>query len=95
MLTLRVIGANDYTVHEDGQRVGRIRYASERSPGCWLWHVTVLIPGLPYGSAPTLDAAKAAFKSAWFEFKGKHGPEKLAKALAEMNNADRAQGERR
>ncbi len=33
MLTMRLIGVNDYTVHEDGQLIGRIRYASERTPG--------------------------------------------------------------
>jgi hypothetical protein len=33
MLTLRMIGANDYNVPEDGQPIGRIRYASERTPG--------------------------------------------------------------
>ncbi len=87
MLTLRLIGPNDYTVHEDGQRIGRIRYASERSPGLWLWHINVTLPGSPFGTAPTLDAAKAAFKSAWFEFKGKQGPERLAKAFATMNAA--------
>jgi len=37
MLTLRPIDPNDYAVHEDDQRIGRIRYARERSPGIWLW----------------------------------------------------------
>jgi len=37
MLTLRMIGRNDYSVREDGQPIGRIRYASERTPGIWLW----------------------------------------------------------
>jgi hypothetical protein len=27
MLTLRMIGVNDYNVFEDGQRIGRIRFA--------------------------------------------------------------------
>jgi len=36
MLTLRLIAPNDYTVHEDGQLIGRIRYTRERSPGVWL-----------------------------------------------------------
>ena len=40
MLTLRMIGQNDYSVREDGQSIGRIRYASGRTPGIWLWHVT-------------------------------------------------------
>ena len=33
MLTLRLIGVRDYSVHDDGQQIGRIRFASERSPG--------------------------------------------------------------
>jgi hypothetical protein len=33
MMTLRMIGLDDYTVHEDRQLIGRIRYASERSLG--------------------------------------------------------------
>ncbi len=45
MLTLRAIGSDDFTVHEDGQYIGRVRYASERSPGLWLWTVTVTVPG--------------------------------------------------
>ena len=63
--------------------IGRIRYASERVPGVWLWHVQVNIPGPPFGSTTSLARAKA--KEAWFAFKEKHGPEKLAKAYAAMN----------
>ena len=33
MLLLGLIGVRDYNVHDDGQRIGRIRFASERSPG--------------------------------------------------------------
>ncbi len=47
MLTLRLIDPNDYAVHEDGQPIGRIRLARERSPSIWLWHVAVNIPGPP------------------------------------------------
>ena len=32
MLSLRLIAPNDYSVHEDGQLIGRIRSARERSP---------------------------------------------------------------
>jgi hypothetical protein len=39
-LALRPIGQNDYNVIEAGERIGRIRYAGERSPGIWIW-VTV------------------------------------------------------
>ena len=33
MLKLRLIGIRDYSVLEDGQRIGRIRFAGERQPG--------------------------------------------------------------
>ena len=36
MLTVRMIGQNGYSVSDDGQR---IRFASERNPGVWIWHV--------------------------------------------------------
>ena len=85
MLTMRMIGQNDYSVREDGQAIGRIRYASERTPGIWIWHVQVNIPGPPFGSATSLDEAKQNFRTAWLAFKEKHGPEKLAAAYREMN----------
>ena len=80
----------DYSVLEDGQRIGRIRYAEERIPGIWLWHVQVHIPGLaPQGTAKDLDAAKVQFKAAWEAFKAKHGPERLSEAYKAMNTRDR------
>jgi hypothetical protein len=82
-------------VHADGQPIGRIRYTRERSPGKWLWHVGVNIPGAPYGDAQTLDEAKAGFKAAWIAFKDRHGPEKLAKVFDEMNHANRPDRYRR
>jgi hypothetical protein len=86
MLTMRMIGQRDYTIHEDGQHIGRIRYASERTPGNWQWHVQVHIPDhSPLGSADTLDRAKADFKAAWLVYKAKQGPERLAAAYAAMN----------
>ena len=88
MLTMRMIGVRDYTVLEDGQRIGRIRFASERSPGVWLWHIQVHIPGPPFGSATSLDDAKQQFKTAWLAFKEKHGPEALAAAYRAMNIRD-------
>ena len=96
MLTLRPIGPNDYSVHDDGQRIGRIRYASERMPGKWLWHVTVTIPGPPsFGDAKSIEEAKQRFKEAWQAFKVKHGAEALAKAYSEMNHANRPDRYRR
>jgi hypothetical protein len=88
-LTLRMIGLDDYTVHEDRQLVGRIRYASELSPGQWLWTCTVTLPGPPVGEAGSLDEAKGRFKIAWENFKAKHTAEELAKTFAEMNHAKR------
>jgi hypothetical protein len=76
-------------VHEDGQSIDRIRYAKERTPGIWLWHITVLIPGTEFGDAATIDEAKARFKTAWQAFREKHGPEKIAKAFEQMNWANR------
>jgi hypothetical protein len=84
-----MIGPNDYAVHEDGRGIGRIRYARERTPGVWLWNVTVTIPGPPFGSASTLDDAKAQFKLGWDAFKAKHGSDALARAYAAMDHANR------
>ena len=44
-------GAEGYGRLEFGQPIGRIRLARERSPPIWLWHVTVTIPGPPFGDA--------------------------------------------
>ncbi|MGX4771137.1 hypothetical protein ACWAUC_15250 [Bradyrhizobium guangdongense] len=42
MLTLRLIGPNDYTAHENGQPIGRIRFDDHsRQRSIWLWTVTV------------------------------------------------------
>jgi hypothetical protein len=80
-----LIRLSDYRAHDDGQRIGRIRFASERSPGVWLWHVQVHIPGPPFGSAASLDEAKQDFRAAWLAFRAKHGPDALAKAYRAMN----------
>ena len=51
---LRSIGIRDYSVFEGRQRIGRIRFAGEHTPGVWLWNVIVhLTGGLPMGSAST------------------------------------------
>ena len=89
-LTLRMTAKRDYMVLEDGQWIGRIRYADERIPGVWLWNVQVHIPGPPAGSEMSLDAAKAAFKTAWISFKSKHTEERLAAAYKAMNIRDRS-----
>ena len=54
-LKLRSIGIRDYSVFEGRQRIGRIRFAAERSPSIWIWNVTVHLPGgLPMGSSKDL-----------------------------------------
>jgi hypothetical protein len=85
MLTLRSTGDQDFNVFEDGQHIGRIRNAIERTPSAWLWHVQVHIPGPPAGTARTLELAKDGFRKGWEAFKVKHGPEKLAEAYRAMN----------
>ena len=48
--------SSGYSIHDNGQRIGRIRFVSERNPGVWLWHVQIHLPGPPYGSAASLAA---------------------------------------
>ena len=86
MLTLRLIEPNDYLVREEGQYIGRIRFANERTPGVWLWH-----HGHDFrravGSAKDIHEAKQRFKATWRAFR--HGAEALAKACADMDYAKR------
>jgi hypothetical protein len=86
---MRLIGINDYSVFEDAQRIGRIRFTRERTPGIWLWHVQVTIPGPPFGDAKSIDEAKERFKAAWLTFKEKHGEAALEKAYDAINFAAR------
>jgi hypothetical protein len=77
MLKLRSIGLSDYSVLECRQRIGRIRLATERIPGVWLWSVTVHLPGgLPMGSAKDRDAARRPGEA----LKARTTPEQLAAA---------------
>jgi hypothetical protein len=72
VLKLRTIGLSDYSVLEGGQRIGRIRLATERMPCVWLWTVTIHLPGgLPMGSSKDLNTAKAEFKAAWKALKAR------------------------
>ena len=74
---------------EGRQRIGRIRFATERMPCVWLWSVTVhLTGGLPMGSAKDLDTAQAEFKAAWEALKARTPPEQLAAAYKAMNIRD-------
>ncbi len=89
MLKLRSIGPRDYSVLEGEQRIGRIRFAEERQPGVWFWHINVhLTGGLPMGSAKDIDTAKAEFGGAWTALKARTAPERLAEAYRQMNIRD-------
>ena len=57
---------------ERGQRIGRIRLATERMPCAWLWSVTIrLTDGLQMGSSKDLNTGKAEFKTAWKALKAR------------------------
>ena len=89
MLKLRSIGLSDYSVLDRGQRIGRIRLATERMPCVWLWNVTVHLPGgLPMGSCKDLNTAKTEFRAAWEALKARTTPEQLTEAYQAMNIRD-------
>ena len=89
MLKLRSLGIDDYSVLETSQRIGRIRLATERMPPVWLWAITIHLPGgLPTGSSPDFNTAKAEFKAAWKALKASTTPEQLAAAYQAMNIRD-------
>ena len=88
-MKLRSIGLSDYAVLESGQRIGRIRLATERMPCVWLWSVTIhLSGGLPTGSSQDLNTAKAEFKTAWKALKARATPEQLLAAYRDLNTRD-------
>jgi hypothetical protein len=60
---------DDYCVKHAGRSVGRIRRADERT-GRWDWVINppLPIPTWGVGRADSLEAAKAAFRSAWTQF---------------------------
>jgi hypothetical protein len=85
MLTLRPTrlsrdpDANDWSIHKDGQEIGRLyedRTAS-RPENAWFWSITVMGPARHKvrtdGRAPTLEQAKAKFRTSWAEFKAANG----------------------
>ena len=89
LLKLRSIGTRDFSIFEGRQRIGRIRFAEELSPGVWMWSVVVPSSGsLPVGSAEDIETAKAEFKSAWQALKARTTPEELVKAHWAMNIRD-------
>ena len=86
MLKLRRIGLNDYNVIENDQRIGRIRYAVDRTPRVWIWYVQIhLTGGLPMGTSRTFEAAKHEFRGAWSTLKRRTPPEKLEEAFRAHN----------
>ena len=91
LLKLRSIGTRDFSIFEGRQRIGRIRFAEELSPGVWMWSVVVHLPSsgsVPVGSAEDIETAKAEFKSAWQALKARTTPEELVKAYRAMNIRD-------
>jgi hypothetical protein len=72
---------DDYCVFYEGWSVGRIMLASERSwqGVVWAWHVNppLPIPSWGNGTADSLDAAKAEFRSAWERFYASLTPEQI------------------
>jgi hypothetical protein len=73
-------------VVEDGEIIGRIRYASERTPRVWVWNVQVHIPGPPAGTSR--DVPKSDFKAAWESFKSKHTQEQFDAAFRAFHIRD-------
>jgi hypothetical protein len=66
----------DWDVLDDGKPIGRIyeKHAPARPDHAWFWSITEYIEpraGLSTsGSAETLDAAKAAFRARWDQWRG-------------------------
>ena len=67
--------AQDWTIHEDGEDIGRLYedQNASRPELRWFWSITVLGPARHRmrtdGRAPTLEQAKAEFNAAWDRFK--------------------------
>ena len=89
MLKLRLIGIRDYSVLEDGQRIGRIRLATEHMPasGCGASPSTWAAAS-PWVDPRTSNTAKAEFKTAWKALKARTPPEDFAAAYKAMNIRD-------
>lgn len=84
-LVAHKIAKADYEVLDDGQPVGRIRRAIERTPTVWVWHVQILlpIPAWCNGAAPDRATALVQFRDAWTRFKATIPAEKYAAVQAE------------
>ena len=55
----------DYAVLEGKRHIGRIRLARERSPGIWLWNVTVYLPGGPDGFSQGSSSSRSQCCCCW------------------------------
>lgn len=86
-LFLRSIDKDDYIVVDTGVGVGRIRFASERRPQCWMWSITIPVPGVTNGTSDSLDLAKDAFRKSWLPFKERIGEADYAAAIETMESA--------
>ena len=84
MLTMRKISPNDHRIREDGQPIGRLRFASERLPGVWLWHVTVNIPG-PQSTGSATRPGQGAVRGGMAGVQGEARAEAFAAAYRAMN----------
>ena len=73
---------DDFSVYFDGQRVGRIKFASERTghTPSWDWHINPPLPIRPWcnGTEDDLEQAKAEFREAWERFYASLTPENVA-----------------
>ena len=84
-LKLRPIGIRDYSVREGSQRIGRIRFATERMPCIWIWNVRSTSRRSADGIGQGSRHGKAEFKAAWEALKARTTPEQLAAAYKAMN----------
>lgn len=91
MLTHRLIDPDDYTAHENGRRIGRIRFAPNGHRAGGSGSVNVVIPDAPFGDAGSINEAKSRSRAVSTASRDQQGPEKLAKAFATMAQADRAE----
>jgi hypothetical protein len=66
---------NDWSIHEDGQEIGRLYEdpTAMRPELTWFWSIIVMAPARHKvrtdRRAPTLEDAKAQFAAAWEAFK--------------------------
>jgi hypothetical protein len=66
---------NDWSIHEDGQEIGRLYedQTATRPEIAWFWSITVMGSARHKmktdGRAPTLEQAKADFQTHWEAFK--------------------------